>query len=61
MKVYVCDRCGAKINPERSRSIITIEIMDQFSRSKSFDLCVSCAYKIKKFMKGEADIKEAEE
>ena len=62
MKVFICDRCGAKIDPQHSGSVISIGKIDDLNKHENFDLCVSCAYKIKKFLKLEADIKsEVEE
>lgn len=47
-----CDRCGAPINPSYAYKPISIGYEDS-EDCKKYDLCVSCAYALSKFLKGE--------
>ena len=63
--IKICDRCGYKINPVESGSVVSVNSnevrADRPLRLIEMDLCVSCAYKVKKFLKNEADIQEVED
>lgn len=46
-----CDRCKAIINPPTSCTRITIWASD--GSTQDYDLCASCAFKLKKFLEAE--------
>ena len=51
----VCDRCNAEINPDTSGKILDVLVPRTYqsdSRNQSFDICVSCAFKLDKWIKG---------
>lgn len=50
MKKLICDRCGREINPPKS---ITGLIIASGLQLDNYDLCVSCAYYLKKYLKNE--------
>lgn len=50
MKAYLCDRCGAVINPVRSGTAIQIEPHDMGKECKEIVLCVSCAFYLRQWL-----------
>lgn len=60
MKKRFCDRCGAEINPRESASYVYISYkpistnLGLFAHITS-ELCVSCAYHLKQWLKGGAE------
>lgn len=51
-----CDRCGAVIKPIESRTgMILYQGLYHNGEAKEYDLCVSCAYRLKKWMNREND------
>lgn len=48
-----CDRCGAEINPPKSYTTVKMAMTYEDTRYIVYELCVSCAYKLKKFLKAE--------
>ena len=51
-KKYVCDRCGEEINPIESVRRISVGGY-YYSAGDEYDLCVSCAFWLDKFLKDE--------
>lgn len=51
----VCDRCGAVINPKDSGERIIFDLGPGYALGDMdrYDLCVSCCYHLKKWLKGE--------
>ena len=47
-----CDRCGAIINPSLAYTPVSVGHTSS-DRCETYELCVSCAYKLKKFLKAE--------
>lgn len=52
--IKVCDRCGARINPPSSRTFLRLDDYDgaynpynKDFEGKAFDLCASCALKLR--------------
>ncbi len=58
-----CDRCGAEINPRESASYVIVSdkpVVNYIGQivhipTKASELCVSCAYHINQWLKGEAE------
>lgn len=46
----ICDSCGAEINPKNSRTFMTLS---GDSCEEVYDLCVSCAFHLHKWLDGE--------
>ena len=53
----ICDRCGAEINPPGSVTYAGIRFIKYDISDEEYELCVSCAHKLRKWLSGE---KEAE-
>lgn len=51
----VCDRCGAEINPPSSVTYAGIRRIKNDINDNDYELCVSCAYKLRKWLNGEED------
>lgn len=51
----VCDRCGAEINPANSVTYACIRRIKNDINDKDYELCVSCAMNLKKWLRGEDD------
>lgn len=49
----VCDRCGAEINPYNSVTYVGIRLFKTGVNTEEFELCVPCAYKLRKWFNGE--------
>ena len=49
----VCDRCGAEINPSISVTYVGIRLFKTGINDKDYELCVSCAHKLRKWFNGE--------
>lgn len=47
----ICDRCGAVINPPNSGLFITLGPRRHGEEGEEKDLCVSCAFELKKFLR----------
>lgn len=47
----ICDRCGETINPTSSKTVVGYGKCE-WSPDEHFDLCVSCAMKLKTFLEG---------
>lgn len=45
----VCDRCGADINPPTSVTYAGMRRVKNDISDKDYELCVSCAYKLRKW------------
>jgi hypothetical protein len=56
MRVILCDRCSAVINPASSGTSIQYEPGNSSINCFEYVLCVSCAYKLKKWL----DMEDAE-
>lgn len=54
-----CDRCGAIINPLHSYTPVNVGHFHS-DNCEDFELCASCAYKLKKFLKNELDAPKEE-
>ena len=53
-----CDRCGTIINPPTSCTPITVWASGNVKQdygTQDYDLCVSCAFKLKKFLEAESE------
>lgn len=48
----VCDRCGAEINPTNSATYAGIRQIKAGANPEEYELCVSCAYKLRKWFNG---------
>ena len=51
----VCDRCGAEINPPSSVTYAGMRMIKAGVNSVDYELCVSCANKLRKWFNGEED------
>lgn len=51
----VCDRCGAEINTPNSVTYAGIRRVKNDINDIDYELCVSCANKLRKWFKGEED------
>ena len=49
----VCDRCGAEINPYNSVTYAGMRRIKADANTEEYELCVSCAYKLRKWFNGE--------
>lgn len=49
----VCDRCGAEINPFNSVTYVGMRRVKNDTNDNDYELCVSCAYKLRKWFAGE--------
>lgn len=49
----VCDRCGAEINPFNSVTYVSMRRVKNDINDNDYELCVSCAYKLRKWFAGE--------
>lgn len=47
-----CDKCGAIINPSYTYTPVSVGNTCS-DKCEIYELCVSCAYKLKKFLKAE--------
>ena len=52
-----CDRCGAEINPDKSELYVClsenyIATAFRFIEQKPTELCVSCAFQLRRWLKG---------
>lgn len=45
----VCDRCGAEINPFNSVTYVGMRRVKNDINDNDYELCVSCAYKLRKW------------
>ena len=59
MTKKICDRCGAEINPSQSANYAFVSDKPMASSlgfavyiPKETELCVSCAYKLRQWLKG---------
>lgn len=50
-----CDRCGAEINPPNSVTYAGIRRIKNDISDTDYELCVSCANKLRKWLNGEED------
>ena len=48
----VCDRCGAEINPCNSVTYAGMRRVKVNANAEEYELCVSCAYKLRKWFNG---------
>lgn len=48
----VCDRCGAEINPKSSVTYVGIRLLKMEIYDNDYDLCVSCAHKLRAWLSG---------
>ena len=51
----VCDRCGAEIKPPSSVTYAGMRMIKAGVNSVDYELCVSCANKLRKWFNGEED------
>lgn len=52
----ICDRCGAEINPKESATKLELyDYRNQPLCDQVVDLCVSCSFRLSKWMKGEEE------
>lgn len=49
----VCDRCGAEISPPNSVTYAGIRRIKNDINDNDYELCVSCACKLRKWFNGE--------
>lgn len=49
----ICDRCGAEINPPNSITYAGIQRIKNDINDNVYELCVSCAVKLKEWFRGE--------
>ena len=49
----VCDRCGAEINPMSSMTYVRMQQLKMDVNDNDYELCVSCAYKLRAWLSGE--------
>lgn len=50
----ICDRCGAVINPPSSKTGLIVYVGSYpGGKADEFELCVSCAWQLKKLLRGE--------
>ena len=52
---FVCDRCGYEMNPLENRTKVTVT--NDMGKMMEFDLCISCAYKMNKFLNEKDTVK----
>ena len=50
-----CDRCGAEINPTTSATYVGTGNNKHDIYDCEIELCVSCAFNLKKWLKGDED------
>lgn len=48
----ICDRCGAEINPMSSVTYVGVK---NSMKDNGYELCVSCAHKLREWFKGETE------
>lgn len=53
MKATICDRCGAIITQKNSGKTILIENPGNKTQEYTYDLCVSCAFQLRKWLEPE--------
>ena len=51
----VCGRCGAEINPPNAVTYAGIRRIKTDINDNDYELCASCAYKLRKWLNGEED------
>lgn len=51
----ICDRCGAEINPPSSVTYAGMRRIKAGVNSVDYELCVSCANKLRKWFNGEEE------
>lgn len=51
----VCDRCGAEIYPLESITYAEMRRFDEYISDNEYELCVSCAHKLREWFGGEED------
>lgn len=51
----ICDRCGAEINPYNSVTYAEMRRVKGDINDKDYELCVSCAHKLRIWFNGEDD------
>lgn len=49
----ICDRCGAEINPRSSALFVGTRIRKYDTTDHDYELCVSCARKLRVWFAGE--------
>lgn len=49
----VCDRCGAEINPYNYVTYAGMRRIKNDINDNDYELCVSCAHKLRKWFNGE--------
>lgn len=49
----VCDRCGAEISPYNSVTYAGMRRVKNDINDNDYELCVSCAHKLRKWFNGE--------
>ena len=49
----VCDRCGAEINPMSSMTYVRMQQLKMDVNDNDYELCVSCAHKLRTWLSGE--------
>lgn len=49
----VCDRCGAEISPVNFVTYAGMRRIKTGVNNEDYELCVSCAYKLRKWFNGE--------
>ena len=55
-RAKICDVCGEVINPEKSGSGVIVYTGEyRTGRAVEYDLCVSCAFKLNKFLEGKSE------
>ena len=54
----ICDRCGAEINPIHSVTYAGVRKLRNDINDKDFELCVSCALKLRSWLNMEDGDKE---
>ena len=54
---HFCDRCGAEINPVASHAFCKLsKSAVDCGYTEPYEICVSCSFRLGKFLKGEAEI-----
>jgi hypothetical protein len=56
----VCDRCGAEINPYNSVTYAGMRQVKNDINDNDYELCVSCAHKLRKWFNGEEKLPAAD-
>lgn len=51
----ICDRCGAEINPMSSVTYAGMRKRKSDINDYDYELCVSCAHKLREWFKGEKE------